>query len=232
MDLTFNTNTDFDQTKVLITNIIKNTADDYDLFLSENSINNLSVHLTIAIIRIKSNNYIPMSNSQIASYKQDHSYPYAKMLCDRLAREFEIDFPEAEISLVSMYLSKNQKLDLEINSGYDLLDDSIYKIIDETMTCIYKEYNKDFRKDDKLFVAIGLHLEPALERLSNVQTIKNPLKDEIIRRHQEEFNYSKVLNKIIKQETNLSFDDDELAYITLHFVVANNKMNKLYKTKE
>ena len=39
MDLTFNTNTDFDQTKVLITNIIKNTADDYDLFLSENSIN-------------------------------------------------------------------------------------------------------------------------------------------------------------------------------------------------
>ena len=39
-------------------------------------------------------------------------------------------------------------------------------------------------------VAIGLHLEPALERLSNVQTIKNPLKDEIIRRHQEEFNYS------------------------------------------
>ena len=57
------------------------------------------------------------------------------------------------------------------------------------------------------------------------------MKDEIIRRHQEEFNYSKVLNKIIKQETNLSFDDDELAYITLHFVVANNKMNKLYKTK-
>ena len=62
-------------------------------------------------------------------------------------------------------------------------------------------------------VAIGLHLEPALERLSNVQTIKNPLKDEIIRRHQEEFNYSKVLNKIIKQETNLSFDDDEFCLL-------------------
>ena len=44
--------------------------------------------------------------------------------------------------------------------------------------------------------------------------------------------YALFLNKIIKQETNLSFDDDELAYITLHFVVANNKMNKLYKTKE
>ena len=194
MTSTSNTNIDFEQIQTIISNIIKNTIDDLKLTLSTNSIKNLAVHLSIAIIRLQSDSYIPLSNGQIASYKQ--------------------------------------KLDLEINSGYDLLDDSIYKIIDETMTCIYKEYNKDFRKDDKLFVAIGLHLEPALERLSNVQTIKNPLKDEIIRRHQEEFNYSKVLNKIIKQETNLSFDDDELAYITLHFVVANNKMNKLYKTKE
>ena len=195
MDLTFNTNTDFDQTKVLITNIIKNTADDYDLFLSENSINNLSVHLTIAIIRIKSNNYIPMSNSQIASYKQDHSYPYAKMLCDRLAREFEIDFPEAEISLVSMYT-------------------------------IYQDYHKDFRNDDKLFVAIGLHLEPALERLANGQLVENPLKEKIIERHQEEFNYSKILNDVVRHDLNLSFDDDELAFIALHFVVANNRIDE------
>ncbi len=226
MDLTFNTNTDFDQTKVLITNIIKNTADDYDLFLSENSINNLSVHLTIAIIRIKSNNYIPMSNSQIASYKQDHSYPYAKMLCDRLAREFEIDFPEAEISLVSMYLSKNQKLDLEINSGFDLLDDQVFKILRETMYTIYQDYHKDFRNDDKLFVAIGLHLEPALERLANGQLVENPLKEKIIERHQEEFNYSKILNDVVRHDLNLSFDDDELAFIALHFVVAINRIDE------
>ena len=232
MTSTSNTNIDFEQIQTIISNIIKNTIDDLKLTLSTNSKKNLAVHLSIAIIRLQSDSYIPLSNGQIASYKQEDSYTCAKELCNRLSKQFNIEFPEDEISLVSMYLTKNQKLDLEINSGYDLLDDSIYKIIDETMTCIYKEYNKDFRKDDKLFVAIGLHLEPALERLSNVQTIKNPLKDEIIRRHQEEFNYSKVLNKIIKQETNLSFDDDELAYITLHFVIANNKMNKLYKTKE
>lgn len=34
MDLTFNTNTDFDQTKVLITNIIKNTADEKILLMT------------------------------------------------------------------------------------------------------------------------------------------------------------------------------------------------------
>lgn len=225
MNLKFNTDTDFNQVKITITSIIKNTANDFDLFLSTDSITNLSVHLSIAVIRIKSDNYIPLSNGQIASYKQEYSYPYAKMLCDRLAREFNIEFPEAEISLVSLYLSKNQKLDLEINSGFDLLDDKIFKILDKTMTSIYHEYHKDFRKDDKLFIAIGLHLEPALDRLSNNQTVENPLKEKIIERHKEEFNYSKILNNIIKEETALSFNDDELAFIALHFVVANNRID-------
>lgn len=138
----------------------------------------------------------------------------------------EIDFPEAEISLVSMYLSKNQKLDLEINSGFDLLDDQVFKILRETMYTIYQDYHKDFRNDDKLFVAIGLHLEPALERLANGQLVENPLKEKIIERHQEEFNYSKILNDVVRHDLNLSFDDDELAFIALHFVVANNRIDE------
>ena len=225
MNLTFNTDADFDQIKTIVIDIIKNTANDFDLFLSTNSINNLSIHLSITIIRIKSNNYIPLSNGQIASYKQEYSYPYAKMLCDRLAKKFEIEFPEDEVSLVSMHLSKNQKLDLEVNSGFDLLDNKVFKIINEAMTLIYQEYHKDFRKDDKLLIAIGLHLEPAIERLSQGQTIENPLKDKIIERHNEEYNYSRILNNVINHETNLSFNDDELAFIALHFVVANNRIN-------
>lgn len=225
MNLTFNTDADFNQIKTIVIDIIKNTANDFDLFLSTNSINNLSIHLSIAIIRIKSDNYIPLSNGQIASYKQEYSYPYAKMLCDRLAKKFEIEFPEDEVSLVSMHLSKNQKLDLEINSGFDLLDSKVFKILNETMTLIYQEYHKDFGKDDKLLIAIGLHLEPAIERLSKGQTIENPLKDKIIERHNEEYNYSRILNKVINHETNLSFNDDELAFIALHFVVANNRID-------
>lgn len=124
-----------------------------------------------------------------------------------------------------MHLSKNQKLDLEINSGFDLLDSKVFKILNETMTLIYQEYHKDFRKDDKLLIAIGLHLEPAIKRLSKGQTIENPLKDKIIERHNEEYNYSRILNKVINHETNLSFNDDELAFIALHFVVANNRID-------
>ena len=48
----------------------------------------------------------------------------------------------------------------------------------------------------------------------------------IIERHQEEFNYSKILNDVVRHDLNLSFDDDELAFIALHFVVANNRIDE------
>ena len=113
----------------------------------------------------------------------------------------------------------------KINSGLDLLDDHVYQILNQTMENIYKEYQQDYRSDNKLIVAIGLHLEPALERLSKNEPVKNPLKEKIIKRHPTEFEYSQVLNQVVKQQLNLSFDDDELAFLALHFVVANNRID-------
>ena len=92
MNLTFNTDADFDQIKTIVIDIIKNTANDFDLFLSTNSINNLSIHLSIAIIRIKSNNYIPLSNGQIASYKQEYSYPMQRCYAIASQKNLKLNF--------------------------------------------------------------------------------------------------------------------------------------------
>ncbi|WRK55940.1 PRD domain-containing protein [Coprobacillaceae bacterium CR2/5/TPMF4] len=46
-----------------------------------------------------------------------------------------------------------------------------------------------------------------------------------MKRHPTEFEYSQVLNQVVKQQLNLSFDDDELAFLALHFVVANNRID-------
>ena len=69
MDLTINSDEAFNQTKAHITNIINDTINDYDFTLSDNSINNLAVHLSIAIIRIKSDNYIPFNIRATSSIK-------------------------------------------------------------------------------------------------------------------------------------------------------------------
>lgn len=226
MTLAINSDDNFDSTKESVIPIIKKVIQDNDLFLSTNSINNLATHLTIAIIRIKSNNYIPLSHSQIETYKANSNYQFAKTLCEKITQKFNIQFPESELALVSMYLSTNNVLDVEFNSGFDLLDDDIYDIIRESIDLIHQETDHDFRSDDLLFIAIGLHLTPAIDRLLNDEQIDNPLLDQIKERHALEFNFAKILNHVVFTTYQKSFTDDELAYIALHFVVSMNRTNK------
>lgn len=48
-----------------------------NLSLSTQFTQNLVVHLAIAILRIKTNNYIPLSQGQITSYKANKNYDSA-----------------------------------------------------------------------------------------------------------------------------------------------------------
>lgn len=218
--MTTNTTPDFSQLKITIAEIISQSIEKTEIFLSTNSLNNLAIHLSIAIVRIQSNTYIPLSSSQITIFKDDRNYIYARDLCTTLSTTFNVEFPENEIALVTMYLSKSQLLDIEINSGFDLLDVEIFNILRETMFIINKEYNQDFRTNDKLFVSVGLHLTPAIERLENNQQLENPLTVQIKERHPVEFAYASILNTVIQKQYQISFNDDELAFIALHFVVA------------
>lgn len=224
MVLIINTTDDFEQIKLKVISTINDSMNNFDIFLPNNSINNLSIHLTIATIRLMSNNYIPLSNSQIANLKDDKYYPYAKELCLKLSKLFNVDFPENEISLVTLYLSKNQLLDVQINSGFDLLDSDIFNILRETMFTIDKQYNQNFRTNNDLFISLGLHLTPAVERLLANQLLDNPLTTQIKQENDRAFEYCKVLNNVIENKYQKSFNDDELAYIALHFSTAQNNV--------
>lgn len=223
MQMTTNTTTEFSKIKITIADIISQSIGKTEIFLSTNSLNNLAIHLAIAIVRIQSNTYIPLSSSQISVFKDERNYMYAQDLCNTLSTIFHVEFPENEIGLVTMYLSKSQLLDMEINSGFDLLDVEVFNILRETMFIINKQYNHDFRTNDKLFVSIGLHLTPAIERLENNQQLENALTAQIKERHPVEFAYASILNTVIQKQYQASFIDDELAFIALHFVVATLK---------
>ena len=123
-----------------------------------------------------------------------------------------------------MYLSKNKALDIELNPGFDLLDEDVAVILRETMQRIKDEKDLNFKDDDKLFVSIGLHLTPALERLQNDSQIDNPLVDKIKERHQFEFSLASILNDVVEEKYQKRFTDDEIAYIALHFVVSTSKL--------
>lgn len=223
---TTNTIDEFESSKKDLLCIVNDVVTKNNLSLTAHLIQNLSVHLAIALVRIKSNNYIPLSQGQIASYKDNENYKIATELCQLLEEKYNVEFPESEQALISMYLSKMNALDIEFNSGIDLLDNDVFVILQNTFHTIAIKTGVDFIKDKKLLIALGLHLTPAIERLMNDDQVDNPLLDKIKDRYALAYQMAQILNDIIESIYKKRFTDDEAAYFALHFAVSMKHSKK------
>ena len=139
---------------------------------------------------------------------------------DILSKKFDIEFPESELALISMYLSKNNVLDVEFNAGVNLLDDEIIDVLQNTLDSLFEQKGIDLRHNEKLLVSLGLHLTPALDRLLEDSQIENPLTEKIKERHPKEFAMAEILNDAIESIYHKRFTEDEVAYFALHFIVS------------
>ena len=203
---------DLELSKQVCREAVNEVIEKNHLTLSPQFTQNLVVHLAIAILRIKTNNYIP--------YKANTNYDSAVEICNILSKKFDIEFPESELALISMYLSKNNVLDVEFNAGVNLLDDEIIDVLQNTLDSLFKQKGIDLRNNEKLLVSLGLHLTPALDRLLDDSQIENPLTAKIKERHPKEFAMAEILNDAIESIYHKRFTDDEVAYFALHFIVS------------
>ena len=98
---------DLELSKQVCREAVNEVIEKNHLTLSPQFTQNLVVHLAIAMLRIKTNNYIPLSQGQITSYKANTNYDSAVEICNILSKKFDIEFP--------------------IKKFFDLDDSSIYK---------------------------------------------------------------------------------------------------------
>ena len=200
---------DLELSKQVCREAVNEVIEKNHLTLSPQFTQNLVVHLAIAL-----------SQGQITSYKANTNYDSAVEICNILSKKFDIEFPESELALISMYLSKNNVLDVEFNAGVNLLDDEIIDVLQNTLDSLFKQKGIDLRNNEKLLVSLGLHLTPALDRLLDDSQIENPLTAKIKERHPKEFAMAEILNDAIESIYHKRFTEDEVAYFALHFIVS------------
>ena len=66
-----------------------------------------------------------------------------------------------------------------------------------------------------------MHLYPAIQRLKNDEQLHdNVLANKIKTENETEYKCAMILNDVVKEHYHKSFNEDELAYIALHFGTA------------
>lgn len=208
----------FDKQKNEIEQIIKKIIHKYHIELSQTIIDNLTIHLSLCVSRELNGTYILMSESQINHLKEHEYYKIAKEIIYEIENSFDIAIDKNQMSYTTMYLANMNLLDIDFNFEFDLDDDILEEIIDETSILIQEQYHINIKDNKDFFTGMTLHFYPALERLKNDNQLKdNPLKDYIQAQHQTEFECAQIFNQIVKKYYHKSFNEHELAYIALHF---------------
>ncbi|MEG0275861.1 MAG: PRD domain-containing protein [Coprobacillus sp.] len=214
----------FDKRKHIIEKIVKDFIQKNHIEISQTSIDNLVIHLSLCVARELNGTYIPTSESQIDHLKEHEYYSKATEIIMALNKEFDIEIDKNQTSYTTMYLANINLLDIDFNCNFDLCDEDMEEVINETIVSIKEELDLDLRKNKEFYTGMTLHFYPALERLQNDQQLTdNPLKDQIQSQHQAEFACALILNKIVEKHYGKAFNEHELAYIALHFGTAFRK---------
>lgn len=85
-----------------IGHIVESTIKDSDFQISSLAYQNLLVHLIVAVMRVRSERYIPIGDISLDDIQQTSSWDTAKRIVDRIGTKIGIVFPEQEVGYIAL----------------------------------------------------------------------------------------------------------------------------------
>lgn len=198
------------------------------LKLSDFVIQNLIVHIALAITRV--NDGFQISEMKIDEDKFQKEILVAKNILNRVIRVTGTDFPDEEINYIALHLI-SESIHTDVSENLELV--SLRQDLLEATAEIDLHYGYQFSQDFTFIEGLSKHLEVLLERLRNNVRLDNPLLDDIQTQFKEAFIISRSLMSHLRNFKDFHLSDDEIAYVTLHLLAGierfyqNHKLNVL-----
>ncbi|WP_229141099.1 BglG family transcription antiterminator [Bacillus sp. REN16] len=170
------------------------------------------IHICISLQRIEKGYSLSEVKLDIGLLKNSEEYSLLIKIRDDLFETFSIRLNDKEITYLVSVLRGSKLIEPE-DSYYDqiLISRSVKKMIRD----VSGQMNVDLSADFSLFQGLMAHMEPTIYRMSKGLSYFNPLTEEI--KQMYPLLFLAVHTSINKVFTHLSFSEDEIAYIVLHF---------------
>lgn len=214
----------------LVRNTVITTLDKENYHLVQTSIDALIYHILIAIRRLKEKYSFDVPKKQQEKLSQTYQYKIASKMIGNLERALNLNFPPSETIFITLHLLGSKTTDTNVFVDKDhklkaLLSKFIYRV--------GAELGVDLQNDKRLYRGLLVHLNPAIHRLKFNMTQKNPLKNEVYRRYGHMIEVVERSITDIEQEFNIHFNNDEIAFLTIHFASslekASSRLNQRIK---
>ncbi|AFM41456.1 transcriptional antiterminator [Desulfosporosinus acidiphilus SJ4] len=187
----------------------------------------LAIHLALAIKRLLNGETIDIQNSTLEKLKESGDYIYAEKIARSITSDLPIEIPEAEIGYITIHLQGVRIGTQALQVDDQFLTTMTNKIIQKASVV----FGINFREDQTLYKDLKSHLLYSVYRLKNGFKIRNPLIQQIKNQYKTVFKQCKLtLDKTLREDLNLEINDDEIGYITMHFLASLERLkNKTRK---
>lgn len=185
----------------------------------------LSNYILIMISRIKKDKFISKIGNQ-NFYSETIEFKILKKSISFLEANFSIEISDLELIKLTDYFLGCSSFSLN-NSAYKEWIE--IEIIAKKIVLQFKKIsNIDLTNDITLLNGLVNHIKPTIHRIKNGTKLENSVYEEVLENYPTLFENTKDALKILENFIGIEINDDEIAFISLHFkgAIDRNKTNK------
>ncbi len=190
----------------------------YNYYINDYSLENLILHVTITIDRIQ-NGYVSNDPNAYQKNIRSHEHELAGAIIAKLEDYFDITFGETETTeFALLIISRASNLNYQevtFENVKEYIGEDVYQLTE----MIINDFNSYFYVDlsePEFFVRFALHIKNLLIRANQDYFSKNPLTTTIKQSCPLIYDASVNAARIIYEQTDISLNEDEIAYIAFH----------------
>lgn len=193
-------------------NIVYETLERIDLQLVDSDYITFLIQICLSMQRVEKGFFLSEDIQANDLLKNSEEYNILNKIASYLHDTFSINIGEGEIIYLTTFL-RGSKLVKPKNTYYDRVH--ISRSIKKLIRHVSEQLHVDLTSDFSLFQGLMAHMEPTIYRQQKGLPTYNPLTKEIKEKYPLLF--MAVQLSLAKAFPHLSFTDDEVAYVVLHF---------------
>ncbi len=208
-------------------NLVKDLVISSSKKMTDNYICYLYISLLILLSRVYHNQHVEIENNlTYQMIEQLEQYLLSSDIAVRISNKLGIVLEEEDILYLSHILLAHG---VESYSNHYLPDMRFKLQVKQMISNMSSILRVDMREDERLYNALIAHIIPMIHRAKNNFMIRCPLLEAIKKQYQVMFSLTWYVLRNVENMFQVSLSDDEVAFLTVHFQVA---FDRIYKSRK
>lgn len=178
--------------------------------IAEHYVSNVLNMMIILVYRVKAGHHIEGLEEPEPENEHVFFEKSAQEMLNKISLRLNLEFTRNDIEYLSTYLISNRFEPLPTKKKY-------HRIVSTIIEKVSKSLKIDFIKDQKLKEQLMLHIPPMIYRLREGVQTNNPFIYQIKNEFTVMFNSIWVILSEYEEELEVTFNEDEIGFLTIYF---------------